>query len=113
MPKIRRDAVEFARKYGVRCAARHFGFQPGTISKWSQKVKKIGYHPIPTKSSRPKHHPNELKEEIINKIVEKRLETKRTYEVVHKHLTNAGIKVSQSSVFRTLDRRGLIKKRSS
>lgn len=112
MPKIRRDAVEFARKYGVRCAARHYGFRPGTISKWGQKAKKIGYHPIPTKSSRPKHHPNELKEETIEKIVQKRLETKRTYEVVHKHLENEGIRVSQSSVFRTLDRRGLIKRRS-
>lgn len=112
MPRIRRDAVEFARKYGVRCAARHFGFQPGTISRWGQKAKKIGYHPIPTKSSRPKHHPNELDEEIVKKIVKKRLETNRTYEVIHRHLINEGIDVSQSSVFRTLDRRGLIKKRS-
>lgn len=112
MPKIRRDAVEFARKYGVRCAARHFGFQPGTISKWTQKAKKIGYHPIPTKSSRPKHHPNELNEEVVEKIVKKRLETKRTYEVIHRHLINEGVDVSQSSVFRTLDRKGLLKKRS-
>ena len=112
MPKIRRDAVIFADKYGVRCAARHYGFDPGTICKWRNKAKKIGLHPIPTKSSRPKHHPNELKEEIIEKIVKKRLETNRTYEVVHKHLENEGIKVSSSSVFRTLDRRGLIKKRS-
>lgn len=112
MPRIRRDAVEFARKNGVRCSARHFGFQPGTISKWVKKSKKIGYHPIPTKSSRPKHHPNELSEDVIDKIVNKRLETKRTYEVIHKHLENEGIDVSPSSVFRTLDRRGLIKKRS-
>lgn len=112
MPKIRRDAVEFARKYGVRCSARHFSFQPGTISKWRQKAKKIGYHPIPTKSSRPKHHPNELSEDVIEKIVKKRLETNRTYEVVHRHLVNESIKVSESSVFRILDRRGLIKKRS-
>lgn len=112
MPKIRRDAVGFARKYGVRCAARHYGFQPSTISKWRKKAQRIGYHPIPTKSSRPKHHPNELKEEIVEKIVEIRYRTKRTSEVVHQYLLNEKINVSLSSVHRTLDRRGLLKKRS-
>jgi transposase InsO family protein len=112
MPRIRRDAVEYARKHGVRQASRYYGFSPGTISKWAKKAKKIGYHPIPTKSSRPKHHPNKLKEDVVRMIVSKRLETNRTYEVVHRHLENEGIKVSQSSVFRTLDRHGLIKKRS-
>jgi len=112
MPRIRRDAVEFARKHGVRCAARHYGFQPGTVSKWAQKAKKIGYHPIPTKSSRPKHHPNELKAELVDKILAIRLKTKRTSEVVHQYLKNDGVDVSLSSVHRTLDRRGMLKKRS-
>ncbi len=31
MSKIRRDAVLFADKWGVRCAARHFGFSPRAI----------------------------------------------------------------------------------
>ncbi|MFW5887769.1 MAG: helix-turn-helix domain-containing protein [Bacteriovoracia bacterium] len=59
MPKVRRDAVLFADKYGIRCAARHYGFSPSAISKWRKKAMKIGIHPIPTKSSRPKSHPNE------------------------------------------------------
>jgi len=112
MPKIRRDAVLFANKHGVRCAARHFGFSPGAITLWRKKAKKIGLHPIPTKSSRPKHHPKELKKDLINKIIKVRLETKRTSEVVHQHLLNDGIKVSLSSVHRTLDRNYLLKKRS-
>lgn len=112
MPRIRRDAVEFARKYGIRCSARHYGFNPGTISKWTHKANKIGYHPIPTKSSRPKHHPNELSEEIIDKILEVRRNTKRTGEVVHRYLRNEGVNVSLSSVHRTLDRNGMLKKRS-
>lgn len=112
MPQIRRDAVEFARKYGVRKAARHYGFSAGAICNWKKKAIKIGYHLIPTKSSRPKHHPNELDEEIIKRIVEIRKERKRTYEVVHHQLKQEGIKISPISVFRTLDRRGLLKKRS-
>jgi len=69
-------------------------------------------HPIPTKSSRPKHHPNELRDDIVKQIVETRHKTKRTSEVVHQYLANEGVSVSLSSVHRTLDRRGLLKKRS-
>ena len=112
MPRIRRDAVEFARKHGIRCSARHFGFSSGAIVLWKKKSDKIGLHPIPTKSSRPNHHPKELKENIIKRIVEIRLETNRTSEVVHKHLLNENIKVSLNSVRRTIDRNGLMKKRS-
>jgi putative transposase len=112
MPKIRRDAVLFADKYGVRCAARHFGFSPGAICNWKKKATKIGLHPIPTKSSRPKHHPNELNKEMIEKIIEVRLRNNRTSEVVHKQLQREGFDVSLSSVHRILDRRGLLKKRS-
>lgn len=112
MPKIRRDAVLFSDKHGVRCAARHFGFSPGAICSWRKKAEKIGLHPIPTKSSRPKHHPNELDESIVNRIIEIRLKTKRTSEVVHKILENEGINVSLSTVHRNLDRKGLLKKRS-
>jgi len=112
MPRIRRDAVLFADKYGVRCAARHFGFSPGAITLWRKKAKKIGLHPIPTESSRPHHHPSELKEDVVKKIIKIRQETKRTSEVVHQHLLNENIKVSLNSVRRTIDRHGLMKKRS-
>lgn len=112
MPRIRRDAVLFANKYGVRRAARHFGFSPGAITLWKKKAQKIGLHPIPTESSRPHHHPKELKKEVVRRIVEIRLETKRTSEVVHQHLLNEGVSVSLNSVRRTIDRHGLMKKRS-
>ena len=113
MPRVRRDAADMARRgYGVRTVARRYGVSPGTVSKWCKKAEKIGYHPIPTKSSRPKHHPNELDEKIIKRIVEIRLKTKRTSEVVHKHLLNEGIHTSLNSVRRTIDRHGLMKKRS-
>jgi hypothetical protein len=57
MPKIRRDTVLSANKYGVRCAARHFGFSPGAIVLWKKRAKEVGLHPIPTRSSRPKRSP--------------------------------------------------------
>jgi transposase len=65
MPKIRRDAVLFANKHGVRVAARHYGVSPGTVSKWCAEAKKIGFHPILTKTSRPKRHPKQLSDELV------------------------------------------------
>ena len=112
MPKIRRDAVLFAEKYGVRCAARHFGFSPGAIVLWKKRSKVVGLHPIPTRSSRPHHHPHELREEVVRKIAAKRLELNRSAEVVQKALSEDGVMVSLSSVKRTLDRRNLTRKRS-
>lgn len=112
-PKVRRDAVLFARKHGVRTAARRYGVSPGTISKWKQKADTIGIHPIPTMSSRPRSHPNELSNEVTDLIAIIRLEHGRSAEVVHKRLKDEhNIEVSLSSVKRTLDRRGLLNKRS-
>jgi transposase InsO family protein len=113
LPRVRRDAADLVRKgWGVRKVARYVGVSPGTISKWVKKAGAIGYHPIPTRSSRPKHHPIQLSEALVRKICEKRQITKRSAEVVHQELINEGVVVSLSSVKRTLDRMGLLKKRS-
>ena len=113
IPRIRREAAQLVYKgWSTRKVARHFGFNQSTIVRWFKKSKVYGYHPIPTKSSRPKSHPKQLKEEIIKKIVSIRLENNRTSEVVHQKLLNQGIKVSLNSVRRTIDRAGLMKKRS-
>lgn len=114
MPRIRREAVQLSIKRGwsVRKVSRHLGFHHTAVLRWIQKAKVIGNHPIPTRSSRPKHHPRELSEDIVRKIVEKRLAHGRYAEAVHKELENDGIKVSLSSVKRTLERHYLIKKKS-
>jgi len=113
MPAIRREAAQLVyRGWSTRKVARHFGFSQSVIVKWVKKSFVYGYHPIPTQSSRPHHHPKQLKEEVIERIVALRLKTKRTSEVVHQHLLNEGIKVSLNSVRRTIDRHGLMKKRS-
>jgi len=113
MPRIRREAAQLVyRGWTTRKVARHFGFSQSVIVKWGKKAKFLGYGAIPTKSSRPHHHPKQLTEEVVRKIVALRIKTKRTSEVVHQHLLNEGIRVSLNSVRRTIDRHGLMKKRS-
>ena len=114
MPRIRKEATQLLlrKRWSTRKVARHFGFNQSTIVRWFQKSKIYGYHDIPTQSSRPKSHPKQLTEEVVKRIVDIRLKTKRTSEVVHQHLLNEGIKVSLNSVRRTIDRHGLMKKRN-
>ncbi len=115
MPRIRKEAAQLLvrKKWSTRKVARHFGFNQSTIVRWFKKSKTYGYHDIPTQSSRPKSHPKQLDEKVVARIVALRLQTKRTSEVVHQHLLNEGIKVSLNSVRRTIDRHGLMKKRSN
>ena len=113
MPRIRRDAADLVRRgWSTRKVARHFGFNQSVIVKWVKKAKTWGYGFIPTKSSRPHHHPKQLSEELVWKIFQQRIKNKRCAEVVHQELINQGITTSLSSVKRTLDRHGLLKKRS-
>lgn len=113
MPRVRRDAAAMVgRKYTVAQVARRYGVGTSTISKWVKKAKRYGHIPIPTRSSRPKHHPRQLSNELVWKIYHKRLVHNRCAEVVHQELVNEGITVSLSTVKRTLDRMRLTKKRS-
>ncbi len=101
------------RGWNTRQVARYTGYSQSAIVKWCKKDPTGGWRPIPTKSSRPKSHPKQLREEVVRRIIKLRFETKgRCGEVVHKMLLNDGIKVSLNSVKRTLDRHGLINKRS-
>lgn len=113
IPKVRRDAAEMVRKgYTPTEVGRRYGVGSSTICKWVKKSEKYGYHPIPTLSSRPKSHPNQLSDDTVWKIFHQRIKTRRCAEVVHQELKNQGMVVSLSSVKRTLDRSGLLKKRS-
>ena len=114
MPKVRQAAAHMVlyNKLTPAEVGRRFGVGDSTIAKWVKKAKRLGYHPIPTLSSRPKHHPRELSEGITEKIVAKRLDHRRCAEVVWQELKNDGVVTSLSSVKRTLSRRFLLKKRS-
>lgn len=113
LPKVRREAARLVGKgWSARRVGRYLGFHHTAVMRWVKESQRIGLHPIPTQSSRPKHHPKELQKEIIEQIVTTRLKSGRCAEVVHKQLTNTGVVVSLSSVKRTLDRKHLTKKRS-
>lgn len=113
MPRVRQQAADMVRRgYTPTETGRRFGVGSSTICKWVKKAEKYGYVQIPTLSSRPKHHPKELPNEMVWKIFHQRMKTKRCAEVIHQELKNQNITVSLSSVKRTLDRTGLLKKRS-
>lgn len=113
MPRIRREAARLVYKgWSARKVGRYLGFHHTAVMEWFRRSKIIGDHPIPTRSSRPKHHPKQLSDDVVKKIVAKRLEHNRYAEAVHRELQNDGLKVSLPSVKRTLERHHLIKKRS-
>lgn len=112
-PIIRGQAVALVKKgWSTRKVARHFGFSQSVIVKWVAKARVRGYGKIPTRSSRPKHHPHALKEWVVGAIVEERLKRNQCAEVLQEVLRERGVHVSISSIKRTLERRYLVKKRS-
>ncbi len=110
------QAVLLVRQKGwsIRQTARHLGFHHTAVMRWLKKASKItdGRMVIPTMSSRPYHHPNELSEEMVDKIIRFRLKHNRCAEVVHQEMLDAGYSISLSSIKRTLKRNYLIRKRS-
>lgn len=113
MPKVRRDAADMVRRgFSKEEVGRRCGVGSSTICKWVKKAKVWGYGVIPTLSSKLKHHPKQLSDDLVWKIFQQRIKNRRCAEVVHQELLNQGIKTSLSSVKRTLDRHGLLKKRS-
>lgn len=112
MPRIRREAAQLVKRgWSARKVGRHFGFHHTAVMKWVRKARKIGYHPIPTQSSRPRSHPKRTREDIEQEIVHLRLETGRCTEAIHLMVKNK-YPISRNTVHRILDRHGLLKKRS-
>ncbi len=112
LPKVRAEAVKMVRSgQSTRAVARHFGFAQSTIVKWCKKVPPdfYNYRIISTGSSRPRHHPSELREEVVKQILGYRYNTRRGAEFIHFLLNRDGVVVSLSSVKRTLKRHGLTK----
>jgi transposase InsO family protein len=113
MPRVRRDAARlFFKGWSARKIGRYLGYHHTAVMKWVAKARKVGDVPIRTRSSRPHSHSKELPKSTVMKIIEKRRSHGRYAEVLYQELRNEGIDVSLSSIKRTLDRWGLLKKRS-
>lgn len=113
IPRVRGEAVALSRKgWSTRKIARHLGFNQSTIVRWIKKGARRGYGAIPTESSRPKKSPRALPRSVVEAIIKERNGRNRCAEVVHQGLLKKGVRVSLSSVKRTLDRCHLLKKRS-
>lgn len=113
LPKVRQQTVNLVYQgWSCRQTARYMGVQPGTVSKWLKKDKWRGRIPLATLSSCPHRSPQALSKDIVKAIVKQRMKRNRCAEVIHQELLNQGVSASLSSVKRTLDRQGLIRKRS-
>lgn len=112
LPKVRAEAVKMVRTgHSTREVARHFGFSQSAVVKWCQKVhpETRQFRVIATETSRPHHHPKELDEATVVRILELRDTTHRGAEFIHVLLQRDGVAVSLSSVKRTLSRHGRTK----
>lgn len=108
LPHVRMEAVRLVQSgWSTRKVAKHFGFSQSAIVKWMKRVPNGKYQSIPTRSSRPWNHPNELAKETVEAVLEYRRKYRRGAEVLQELLKRDGILVSLSSVKRTLRRNEL------
>lgn len=113
LPRVRMQAVLLVRSgWSTRKVARHLGFHHTAIMRWIRKAPNDGRKTIPTISSRPRHHPSALSESVVNAVITQRNMRHRCAEVVHQEILNQGLKISLSSVKRTLKRQGLLREHS-
>ena len=110
LPRLRLQAAKLVldKGWSTRQVARYTGFNQSSVVRWKNLAKQNRYRfEIPTQSSRPDHHPNELGPEIVRKVLEYRLKHQRCAEVLHYLLKRDGCQLSLSSVKRVLRRAGI------
>lgn len=109
LPKLRMQAVRMVRSgRSIRSVARHLGFDHSALVRWMRRAENVARQSsvIPTRSSRPHHHPRQLSSATERAILQYRDRTRRCAEFVHHMVKKEGIAVSLSSVKRVLRRHG-------
>lgn len=109
LPHVRMEAVRLVRSgWSTVKVARHLGYSQSVVVKWMKRAPAdLRARIIPTRSSRPWHHPRELPQAIVDTIIEYRRKYRRCALVLHHLLKKDGYDVSLSSVKRTLTRNEL------
>lgn len=109
LPHVRMEAVRFVRSgWSTRHVARHLGYSQAAVVQWMKRApENRRARVIPTRSSRPHHHPHELAPDLVEAIIAYRQKYHRGAEVLRELLRQDGIFVSLSSVKRTLKRNEL------
>ena len=90
--------------WSTRRVARYTGYNQSSIVRWVEQARNSNLLVIPTRSSRQHHHPHELADEIVRKILEYRSERNQCAEILYHRLLKDGYRMSLSSVKRTLRR---------
>jgi transposase InsO family protein len=111
LPQLRMEAVKMVRQgMSIRAVARHFNYSHCTVRQWLAHAAHLPVtaRSIPTRSSRPHHHPHELSEAMQATILAYRLKYRRCAEVLQHLMAQDGYTVSLSSVKRTLKRVGWV-----
>ena len=108
LPRLRMKAAQRVIRDGwsTREVARYTGYHQSSIARWVEQARNSNLLVIPTRSSRPRHHPCELSPEIVSMILQYRAERNQCAEILHYRLTDNGYSVSLSSVKRVLKRYG-------
>lgn len=92
--------------WSTRQVARYTGYNQSSIVRWVAAARNSNLLVIPTRSSRPHHHPRELPDEVVRKILEYRAERNQCAEILYHRLLKDGYQISLSSVKRMLRRYG-------
>jgi len=92
----------------VRKTCRYFGLSRSTFYRWKSAYKKEGELGLTNKSTAPKHHPKQLSQEVVDKVIHLR----RRYHlgpirIVWYMGRYHGINICDASVYRVLCRHGL------
>jgi len=108
LPRVRMEAVRLVRSgWSTVKVARYMGYSQSAIVKWVARAPMDGRMIIPTRSSRPRSHPQALSVTLVETILRYRRERNQCAEILHYRLLTDGHQVSLSSVKRVLRRNQL------